>query len=268
MKVVVADNIAPIVDKNWPLAAAPTAPWGFALTVALLFSAQIFADFSGYTDIARGVAYLLGYRLPINFRYPYIASSFSDFWRRWHISLSSWLRDYLYVPLGGNRISRARTYLNLLIVMVLGGLWHGAAFTFLIWGAIHGTALAVERALGWQRLRWWWLRLGWAVVVQAVVLVAWVYFRSGSVGEANLIVGNFVRDVLERRPGPGEMPALLPQLVYALPVLGLHLRGLLREKGLVPLPGAIESGLWASAMVYATLTLYGRTPSPFIYFQF
>src|SRR5207248_3065055 len=120
-------------------------------SVMLLFSAQIFADFSGYTDIARGVAYLLGYRLPINFRYPYIAASFSDLWQRWHISLSTWLRDYLYISLGGNRVSRARTYVNLMTVMVLGGLWHGAGLTFIAWGALHGAALAVERALGWDR---------------------------------------------------------------------------------------------------------------------
>ena len=155
LKVVVADNIGPVlsgadqvnravgdgVEARGPAAA-------LAWTCAILFSVQIFADFCGYTDIARGIAYWLGYRLPINFNSPYIARSFSDFWRRWHITLSTWLRDYLYVPLGGNRISVPRTYVNLIIVMFLGGLWHGAAWTFVVWGCIHGVALAIERAIG------------------------------------------------------------------------------------------------------------------------
>ena len=120
-----------------------------------MFSGQIFADFAGYSNIARGTAYLLGYRLPINFNAPYLAASFKNFWERWHITLSRWLRDYLYVPLGGNRKGSVRTYLNLLLVMVLGGLWHGAAYTYIVWGALHGGALAIERLFGLHQDRGW-----------------------------------------------------------------------------------------------------------------
>ena len=130
---------------------------------------------------------MLGYRLLVNFNAPYLAGSFQNFWERWHISLSTWLRDYLYVPLGGNRGSRLRTYVNLMTVMLLGGLWHGAAFTFIVWGAIHGVALAIERALGLQQRgarRPLALRVFWWLVVQVIVLVAWVFFRSDSVAEA------------------------------------------------------------------------------------
>jgi alginate O-acetyltransferase complex protein AlgI len=264
MKLVVADNIAPAVNTYWSLAARPDAGGLVSVLVILLFSVQIFADFSGYTDIARGVAYLLGYRLPINFNCPYISASFSEFWRRWHISLSSWLRDYLYVPLGGNRKSRLRTYLNLLVVMLLGGLWHGAAFTFLVWGAIHGAALAIERALGWQQLARWWQRLLWAVAVQLTVLLAWVFFRASSIAEASAIVANVV--TVGSDPSIGL--ALLPTFVYALPVVTMHLRGLLRDTLVLRLPGDVETGVWAAVMLYASMTLYGRTPSPFIYFQF
>jgi alginate O-acetyltransferase complex protein AlgI len=252
------------VDKYWGAASSPGAGGLLALSVVLLFSVQIFADFSGYTDIARGVAYLLGFRLPINFNCPYIAASFSEFWRRWHISLSAWLRDYLYVPLGGNRVSRARTYANLLIVMVLGGLWHGAAYTFLVWGSIHGVALAVERALGWHGLRVWWQRLLWAVAVQVVVLLAWVFFRASSVSEAGSLIANVGRFGPDVSGGANVFPAF----VYALPVVFMHVRGLLRERMILAAPGQVETGVWAAVMVYASMTLYGRTPSPFIYFQF
>ena len=156
---------------------------------ALMFSGQIFADFAGYSNIARGSAYLLGYRLPMNFNAPYIAASFKNFWERWHITLSRWLRDYLYVSLGGNRRGGLRTYVNLLLVMVLGGLWHGAAYTFIVWGALHGGALARRAAARAAPVG---SRLdrdprpcgpAWFVVVQGVVLAAWVCFRSGSLEE-------------------------------------------------------------------------------------
>ena len=112
------------------------------------FAAQIYCDFSGYTDMAIGLALLLGFQLPQNFNRPYLALSLQDFWRRWHMTLSRWLRDYLYIPLGGNRGGVRRTYRNLMLTMLLGGLWHGAAWTFVIWGGIHGSALSVER---WAR---------------------------------------------------------------------------------------------------------------------
>ena len=144
-KMVVADTMALIAD---PIFALP-APYTFSQVFVgvLAFAFQIYGDFSGYSDIARGTASLMGFQLIVNFDLPYLATSPQDFWRRWHISLSTWLRDYLYVSLGGNRLGRVRTYLNLVLTMLLGGLWHGANWTFVAWGAYHGTLLAVHRGI-------------------------------------------------------------------------------------------------------------------------
>src|SRR5262249_8197610 len=148
-KVVIANHLAThIVDDAF---AAPDRHSSLEMLVAVYgYAVQIFADFYGYTNIAIGVALLLGYEFPQNFAAPYTALSLHAFWRRWHMTLSRWLRDYLYIPLGGNRKGRVRTYFNLLATMLLGGLWHGAAWTFVAWGGIHGTGLAVER---WVRDR-------------------------------------------------------------------------------------------------------------------
>ncbi|MEM6297130.1 MAG: MBOAT family O-acyltransferase [Bacteroidota bacterium] len=143
-KILISDYISGnYVDRIF---AEPLKHSGFENLMAVYgYSIQIYCDFSGYTDVAIGIALLLGFRLPLNFNSPYKATSITDFWRRWHISLSSWLRDYLYIPLGGNRKGRVRTYINLLLTMLLGGLWHGAAWRFVIWGALHGTALAIHK---------------------------------------------------------------------------------------------------------------------------
>ncbi|HEX4388400.1 MAG TPA: MBOAT family protein [Steroidobacteraceae bacterium] len=182
-KVVVADNCALIAN------AAFSGNFGAPnlATVALgtyAFAWQIYGDFSGYSSIARGSAQLLGFHFMVNFRQPYLAQSLQDFWRRWHISLSSWLRDYLYIPLGGNRKGRVRTYLNLMTTMLLGGLWHGANWTFVIWGGIHGGGLAVERLIAGERevsdarnkLAGWLRR----IFIFNVVCVAWIFFREPS----------------------------------------------------------------------------------------
>ncbi|MGH1471226.1 MAG: MBOAT family O-acyltransferase [Cellvibrionaceae bacterium] len=142
-KVYVADNLAVLVDKGFNNYASLTAPEICAVLIA--FSFQIYCDFSGYTDIARGISKLLGFELRLNFNLPYFARNPSDFWRRWHISLSTWLRDYLYIPLGGSRKGEVRTYINLMATMVLGGLWHGAAWTFVIWGFYQGALLCLHR---------------------------------------------------------------------------------------------------------------------------
>src|ERR1043166_807383 len=148
-KACIADGVAPFVDRYF------AAPWNFTAAsgwVAVFFYAiQIYCDFSGYTDMAIATAGLLGYQLPVNFRFPYFAANISDFWHRWHISLSSWLRDYLYIPLGGNRGPAWFVYRNIMITMLLGGLWHGGAWTFVIWGGLHGLALVVHRAWSHRR---------------------------------------------------------------------------------------------------------------------
>ncbi|MCC6142247.1 MAG: MBOAT family protein, partial [Candidatus Hydrogenedentes bacterium] len=178
-KVVVADGLlAPIADKVYAEALYVGTLDAWIGTLA--FSGQIFCDFAGYSTCAIGAAMCLGFAIQDNFRFPYAAIGFSDFWRRWHISLSSWLRDYLYISLGGNRKGEVRTYVNLFLTMLLGGLWHGAAWTFVFWGALHGFYLIVERRLRefvtpgplWSRLP---VRIALAAVTYACVCFAWVF---------------------------------------------------------------------------------------------
>jgi len=153
-KVFIADGVAPVVNRCFDSAGTVS---GLALVFgAWLFALQIYGDFSGYTDIARGVSRLFGIELCLNFRQPYLSSNITEFWRRWHISLSSWLRDYLYIPLGGNRKGKYRPYLNNMITMLLGGLWHGANWTFVVWGGLHGLYLAVHKMMmGNQKFHEW-----------------------------------------------------------------------------------------------------------------
>ena len=171
-------------------ATSPGAAFNFAW-LALGFGFQIFFDFAGYSTCAIGAALCLGFILPLNFRFPYAAIGFSDFWRRWHITLSNWLRDYLYIPLGGNRHGNARRYVNLIITMLLGGLWHGAAWTFVLWGLLHGTYLMVAHMWGALRGRITYrgtplhipAPAAWALTFLAVSF-AWVFFRSHSMAHA------------------------------------------------------------------------------------
>lgn len=173
---------------------SPTSYSGFEILMGVYgYALQIYCDFSGYTDIALGVALLLGFRLPVNFNSPYKATSITNFWHRWHISLSRWLRDYLYIPLGGNRKGKIRTYANLLVTMLLGGLWHGASLKFMVWGGMHGVALATERLFGigrsesQKKLSWW--KKGAAIILTFnFVCLAWIPFRAGSFADAGLIV--------------------------------------------------------------------------------
>ena len=151
---------------------------------ALGYAFQIYFDFSGYSDMAIGLGLMMGFRFPLNFQSPYRATSITDFWRRWHSSLSTWLRDYLYLPLGGNRRGPARTYLNLLLVMLLGGLWHGAAWNFVAWGGLHGLLLAAERAGGKRALYGWAPRPVQMALTFGIVTLAWVFFRADDLGHA------------------------------------------------------------------------------------
>ncbi len=154
------------------------------------YSIQIYCDFSGYSDMAIGLAALLGFQLPLNFNNPYKSSSITEFWRRWHISLSSWLRDYLYISLGGNRKGKIRTYINLMLTMLLGGLWHGAAFKFIIWGGLHGLALAVHKIWA-NRVK---LTLGTAGKILSVILtfhfvaLCWIYFRADNIETVGVLI--------------------------------------------------------------------------------
>ncbi len=184
-KCVIADNCALIANAAFGGSFGPP-----SLPVVMLgtyaFAWQIYGDFSGYSDIARGCAQILGFHFMVNFRQPYFADSIQDFWRRWHISLSTWLRDYLYIPLGGNRFGERKTYRNLLLTMLLGGLWHGANWTFVVWGAIHGGALAVERKLTRGRQRSSLVIPKWIkrVFIFHLVCLSWIFFRATSLGAA------------------------------------------------------------------------------------
>ena len=177
-KMVIADNLAPFVERVYDNHFVTSFSDAWITTLAFTF--QIYMDFSGYSDIAIGLGLLLGFYIPDNFNSPYAAVSFSDFWRRWHISLSSWLRDYLYIPLGGNRKSELRTKINLMITMLLGGLWHGAAWNFVIWGFMHGFYLLIERTFGLNKLRTEnkIIRFFRKIVVFLFVVFTWVMFRA------------------------------------------------------------------------------------------
>jgi alginate O-acetyltransferase complex protein AlgI len=185
-KCVIADNCALLANAAF---GGRLGNDGWAVLIGVYaFAWQIYGDFSGYSDIARGSAQLLGFHFMVNFRQPYLAVGLQDFWRRWHISLSTWLRDYLYIPLGGNRGGEAKTYRNLLLTMLLGGLWHGANWTYVVWGAIQGVGLGLERAVfghreqqtephGWLK----WVR--WVITFQ-IVCFAWIFFRAESISAA------------------------------------------------------------------------------------
>ena len=182
-KMVVADNVADFVKLTY---ASPRHYDGAALILAtLLFSIQIYCDFSGYTDIALGLARMMGYELRINFMQPYFSRSVGEFWRRWHISLSTWFRDYLYIPLGGNRVTLSRHYANLMITFVVSGLWHGANWTFVAWGFLHGVYLIVAQATAPFTARFGKLPYFFKVVVTfSLVTFAWIFFRASTLGDA------------------------------------------------------------------------------------
>jgi alginate O-acetyltransferase complex protein AlgI len=180
-KVLVADSVAIIADGCFGLPADQLTP-GLAWLGALAYTIQIYFDFSGYSDMAIGLGQMIGFRFKENFNQPYLSASFTEFWTRWHISLSSWLRDYLYIPLGGNRLGRRRALTNLMIVFLLSGLWHGAAWTFVLWGAFHGVIVTLERLAGERRARLpLWLQHGTTL---PLLVVSWVFFRAASSTQA------------------------------------------------------------------------------------
>ena len=263
-KTVIADELARrVVD---PVYSEPTAHSGAEITLAFYaFAAQIYCDFSGYTDMAIGLALLLGYQLPQNFNRPYLALSLQDFWRRWHMTLSRWLRDYLYIPLGGNRKGRLKTYRNVMITMLLGGLWHGASWTFVLWGGIHGAGLSAER---WIRERYGGLRvpawLAWLVTFN-LVCVAWVFFRAPDLATAFHVLGGLGLS------GPSPLVTLpLVLLVVAAVAIQLLPPDWWRdaEAWLVARPVAVQ-GLAVGALIVASDAAVGQQGvAPFIYFQF
>ena len=269
-KACIADNVAPTVDAYFaaPEAYGSTAAW----IAVLLFAIQIYCDFSGYSDMAIASAGLLGFDLGANFRHPYVAASPREFWQRWHISLSTWLRDYLYIPLGGNRVSTAVTYRNLMLTMVLGGLWHGAAWRFLFWGFLQGVALCVHRA--WTRsplaaslpqVPGW---LGIALT-QGVVAFGWIFFRAPDWQTA----WTTVRAVAGQAPGAAASAAgaaFDPRwwLLIVAFALAHSIASRMPREGLWDrLPRPAFAVAYGGAFALAILFVQVET-QPFIYFQF
>lgn len=275
-KAIIADYIAQYNDLIFSVDPSLGVPGysGFECLMGIIgYTMQIYCDFSGYSDMAIGIALIMGFRLATNFNFPYKSRNLTDFWRRWHTSLSTWLRDYIYIPLGGNRKGTARTYLNNFATMLIGGLWHGAAWKFVFWGAMHGAGLAVHKAfkplLGRINDSWPVKALCW-LVTMTFVSALWVYFRADSFGDASAIICHTVSDF---------------SLDYAIPFASV--RGLwLILMGVIVLAHALSTGFWPRAaawfvrspwivklavfiiVVQLVIELRGEDVAPFIYFQF
>jgi alginate O-acetyltransferase complex protein AlgI len=241
------------------------------------YTVQIYFDFAGYSNMAIGLALMIGFTFPINFNYPYVARSMTEFWRRWHISLSSWFRDYVYIPLGGNRLSPVRTYVNLTVVFLLCGIWHGAAWTFVLWGLAHGLLLVIER-LGLSRAIARWPAPLQHAYVLLLVMVTWVFFRAEGVGQAFSYLGAMFgigaqapfAPPLARFLGWDVILALGAAAVGAGPYgARLGRRALEGLSGAVrPLGSAAELGTLATLIVLVAMSLAGGAYNPFIYFRF
>jgi len=275
-KVVIADNLAHIADAAFAL----PEPTGIqALIGTWAFAWQIYCDFSGYTDVARGAARCLGFELRLNFDLPYFARSPSDFWRRWHISLSSWLRDYLYIPLGGNRKGTRRTYINLALTMLLGGLWHGAAWTFVAWGAFHGAILCIYRLLEPRVAALLGSPGGFTgrllsalnmVFFFHVVCLSWVLFRAGSLEQAwhfsTVLLSGLGPDPVNaaKQLGAVGLGAALCGFLYLVQLIQYRTGDALF---VLRLPVLVRGTLYAlGALVFLFVGEFGG--APFIYFQF
>lgn len=280
-KVLVANSLAPLADHAFGLApdqlTAPTAWAGL-----LAYSLQIYFDFCGYSNMAIGLAFMLGFTFPKNFDHPYASRSLTEFWRRWHMSLSAWFRDYVYIPLGGNRGGQGRTVRNLMIVFFLTGLWHGAAWTFVLWGLFHGSFLMLER-FGLGRVL---ERLPVPVrhiYALAVVMVGWVFFRAENLPAALAYLGGLIR------PGPVEvslavlldvptLSALVAGSLLAFPLLPLMMKRLGTPLAEAPssLPAHLDTRavpvlpvpVLALGFVLSIALLASSTLNPFLYFRF
>ncbi|MBA4075528.1 MAG: hypothetical protein C0508_10845 [Cyanobacteria bacterium PR.023] len=288
-KLLLADNLAVFVQMG---VSGPSNYSGLELWLfAYAFAFQIYFDFSGYTDIGRGSAMLFGYHIPINFNMPYIASNMSDFWRRWHVSLSTWLRDYLFIPLGGSRGTRLQVNRNLFLTMALGGLWHGASWNFFVWGVFHGLALIVHREFSmWKEstvalknfldqkvVAFVWRYFSIFLTFQAVC-IGWVFFRIQDIGLAWVMV----RRMLTLRPmfsmpAPEHFIVMKPDLPVVVPVVmimvalllltNLPISALNEKKVFQNLPAFIKAA-YCAVLILAIVTFLPDTSQPFIYFQF
>jgi alginate O-acetyltransferase complex protein AlgI len=271
-KAVVADTAAVVADAFF------AGPDRFTAASALIgvtaYAVQIYGDFSGYSDMAIACGALLGYRLPENFRHPYLAANITDFWRRWHISLSTWLRDYLYIPLGGNRGGRWFTYRNVMLTMLLGGLWHGAAWRFVIWGGMHGAALVVHRE--WRRRRPVPVpgpaaRLAATAATFYWVCVAWIFFRAPGLDVAWDALTSFVFLASPGREWISAFDGGVTAGEIALALVALAVVHVFAARGGFAAVRRVPAWAFAAGFGFAlplVLGLVPADPAPFIYFQF
>ena len=282
-KILIANAMGAVADHVFSLS-SQTLPASLLWLGMLTYTLQIYYDFSGYSDMAIGLARMFGFRFRENFNYPYSAVSIQDFWRRWHISLSSWFRDYLYIPLGGNRKGAARTYFNMLTVFFLCGLWHGASWTFIVWGLYHGLFLVLER-LGLGALLERLPRLAQNAYAWMVIMVGWVFFRAESLPKALEFLGGLVR--FDAAPyldaqlfgalNTGFFIALFAGIIFAFPVApalaGLFQRLLDAKRGvsqglLISVKTLLPTAWMAFLIVYCSAQLINGTYNPFLYFRF
>jgi alginate O-acetyltransferase complex protein AlgI len=277
-KVAIADRLAQFVD---PIFGTDTIAPAFAdysrhavWVSVIAYAIQIYCDFSGYTDMAIGCAHLLGYRLATNFNMPYLSTNVSEFWRRWHISLSSWLRDYLFIPLGGSRRGPTRTSVNLMLTMLLGGLWHGASWTFVVWGALHGLYLVAYRAFCWAcgrspRMNWlvgtWPGRVGCWLLTLLCVLLGWVFFRAQTFATAwGVLTAMFTPQHGMGCPLPDQGLWYTVALMAVCHVIGHYRLWPVIQKRL---PAPVLGAGYAAALTLA-LMLAPPSGKAFIYFAF
>lgn len=272
-KIMIADTVGILADSAFAL---PNPSAGDAWIGALAYTVQLYFDFTAYSDMAIGIGMMLGFHFMENFNAPYIARSITEFWRRWHISLSTWLRDYLYIPLGGNRKGKFRTYVNLFLTMLLGGLWHGANWTFVIWGGWHGAWLAIEKALNMKpddHATSTLLRRGAATVFTFfLVIIGWVMFRATSVDRAfDMYQGMFgfngwgISDAYAWQLAGMPVTALIAGLIiiFAVPFAENKYGKKIRE-----MTGFIPQMLMIGLFMLSVLKLSYQSYSPFLYFQF
>jgi len=281
LKLVIADNLDYIVDRLWNRLDQPGVPNFVSFSVPFFYSVQLLCDFMAYTDIARGVAYQMGFRLPINFNAPYISTTFAEFWTRWHITLSRWFRDYLYIPLGGSHKGSGRTMFNLTLVFLISGLWHGSNITFLVWGGILGLALSAERILLvtyhhlCRTFKGFYASafkggavLFWFLLVQGIWIVSLIFFRSDDLTQAIKICSvMFNSELAAEVTGREGYYFVVTGWYLCAPVLLMHLRVFIVEKMNGPVVSSLERYIYAGVMVGLSVLFYA-TPQSFIYFQF
>ena len=272
-KCVVADYLAQF--NNWAFD-EPMLYNGFELMMALVgFSVQIYCDFSGYSDMSIGIAAMMGFRLRENFNFPYQALNVSEFWRRWHISLSTWFRDYVYIPLGGNRRNKLRLYFNNFITMVVAGLWHGSTMMFALWGAMHGVALVVHkmfRKLFLDRMpsHRWWVKVPSWLLCQTFLLVTWVFFRSADMSTALLFLQRmFTEFSVDCVPAfISQRPLWVAILSVAILVHTIRERWFYRlQDAFIALPWWIKTVLLL-AVVQLAVEFSNSEVQPFLYYKF